>query len=234
MKKTHFFSFTYFFLLIVLLSKSFLYDSYIFQLIVKILLFASLLAMYLTEVSKQKWNKWYLLMTVFVLLGQLFFVNPDPNSHFSYTLYLYFIAHMLLSFIVYDKYLEDKSFFDIFTFSLPFILSLSVIYVMIDKDSLDTWWEFRLISFAFVVCFNATIVLMNYIAKKNIRNYLIFIGVVIWLIVDLLSVIYVFNMREEIYYQIITVLDAVVQYLICRGFILNNSKGDRSFPRKRI
>lgn len=167
-------------------------------------------------------------MTITVFAGQLFFIIPE--SYFSHTLYSYFIAHSLFATMVYIKYLRNKSFFDIFTFSLPFLLTFSTIYIML--EGLDFWWNVRILSFAPVICFNATIVLLNYITRKNTRNYLFFIAITIWLIVDALASVYMFNLREELYYAIVIVLDAVVQYLICRGIMLDNSHKNELFIHK--
>lgn len=210
----------FYFLLIVILLKAIFYESYVLQIVVKLLLFLSLLAIYMIKVPRQQWNKLYLPMIVLTFFGQVLFIKS--NSYFAYTFYLYFIAHTLFAIIVYKKYLKDKSFFDAFTFSLPFILTFSIIYIML--EGMEFWWEIRIIVFGFMACLNATIVLLNYIATKNMRNYLLFIGLFIWIVVDGLAAVYIFNSRLEVYYIIIITLDAIVQYIICRGFSLYKDK----------
>lgn len=227
MKKTYIFSFLYF-SLILLLLKGFIDKNSILQLISKICLFLTLITTYITTVSNNNWNKLYIGMTITILIGQLFFINPE--SYFSYSLYSYFIAHFLFAIMIYTKFLKNKSSLDIFTFSLPFLLTFSAIYIML--EGLDFWWNIKIIAFAPAVCFNATIALLNYITRKNTRNYLFFIATTIWIIVDALATVYMFNLREDLYYAVVITLDAIVQYLICRGVMLDNSHKKKLFIHK--
>lgn len=209
----------YFSLLTILLIEFYFIPNFSLKITIKILLTVVLIIMYLLKTPKQKYNYLYISSLISAGVGEVFFVMPD--SYFSITIYGYLIAHILFTITVYKKHLENKSFFDVFTFSLPFILTFSVIYVML--EGLDFWWSIKILTFGPIMALNGAVVLLNYANKKNLRNYLFFIGTFIWFVVDILTAVYVFNLRLEIYYVIIVTLDALAQYIICRGFIVNKN-----------
>lgn len=216
------FSSLYFLLLATLLIEFYFTPNLSLKITIKILLTVVLIIMYFLRVAKQQYDYLYVGSLIFAGIGETFFVVPD--AYFNITIYGYLIAHILFTITIYKKYLKNKSFFDAFTFSLPFILTFSVIFVML--EGLDFWWNLKILTFGPIMALNGAIVVLNYANTKNLRNYLFFIGTFMWFVVDTLAAVYVFNFRLEIYYVIIVTLDAIAQYIICRGFTLQKRKAE--------
>lgn len=229
MKKTTIFSFVYFGIFFLLIA-GLLNQNHLLQFVTKVSLVLVLLLLYFSENLGKKRNGLYILMLLFVCAGQLFFIEPD--TYFSYTLYCYLITHILFSVIIYTKYLKRKSSFDIFTFSLPFLLTFSIIYIML--ENLSFWWRIRALVFGPICCINGTITILNYLETKNRENFFLFVGIFIWLVVDALAMVYMFNLKEELYHNIIVILDAIANYLVCIGFAKGLSKKDSDYGFLRI
>lgn len=200
---------------ILLLIKGLLSQNEILQLVVKVSLILVLLLMYLLNSVGKKRNVGYIVMIFFVFIAQIFFIRSEV--YLLYSVYCYFTVHVIFTAIVYMKYLKNKSTFDIFTFSFPFFLMFSVIYVLL--EDLSFWWHIRVLIYGPICCVNGTVAALSYMETRNKRNLLLFIGVFSWLVVDALTIVQAFNLKEKIYYDIVVVLDAVANYLVCLGFV---------------
>lgn len=207
----------------LLLIKGLLDQNYTLQFITKIALSLVLLIIYLSIGLSKRRDRLYITMLVFVCLGQLFFIKQDV--YFIYTFYCYLIMHILFVIIIYTKYLKNKSLFDVFTFSLPFLLMFSVIYVLL--EDLNFWWSVRVLVFGFVCCLNATLAPLSYMETRNKMGFLLFIGVFIWIVVDGLAIVNLFNLRERTYYNIIVFIDAIASYLVCLGFVIGSLDSEK-------
>lgn len=188
---------------------------------VRVFLPLTLLVMYLLAVPKERRNKLYMLMILFFGIGELFYVYPEV--YFKYSLLFYFVSHLLFIITVYKDYIVKKSFSNTLIFTLPFILPYSVILLLFKGLSLQ--WVLIVIVFGMVACVNGSVVFINYAKTKNIQNYLFFIGFFILSLVDSLAGIYMFNIRDELFYLLSLTLDLIAKYMICRGFMLTKEDG---------
>lgn len=216
MKSTMILSIVYLLLSLFLLNSSF-NKNFEFQLFAKIFLPLTLLMMYVTSVKKEKRRILYIIMIFFIAVGELAFLYP--KDYFIVSIYAFCIAHIIFTFIIYRNYLRNKSKFDVFTFSLPFMFTISVIFVLLD---LDVFWSVHLVIAGLATIVNASTVLLNYANKRNEQNYLFFMGVFIWMLLNSLAVVYVFKESKEIYYLLSVILDVIAHYMICRAFILDD------------
>lgn len=187
-----------------------------YEFISKFFLSITLLLIYVFAVKKEHFKKLYLVMLLFIGVGEVFYVFID--THFYISIYSYMIAHLIFIYLISKHYLKKQSLFDIFTFSLPFLFIFSVAYVLFNIQFLE---GIKIIITGIVACLNATLVLLNYANSRTVQNYLFFIGIIIWLMVDALSGVYMFNFKDEVYYLLTILLDAIAQYMICRAFILD-------------
>lgn len=187
----------------------------------RILLFPTLLSMYMLGTPKKKWNKLYIAMILMFGIGGLFYVFVE--DYFLHSLSFYFIAHLLFIKIIYDKHLINKSFLDIFSFSLPFILPFAIILLL--YKNLTIQWVFIISIYIIVGAINGSVVLINYAKTKNIQNYLFFMGFFILSLVGSLAGVYMFNIRDELFYLLSLTLDLIARYMICRGFLLKREDG---------
>lgn len=189
--------------------------------IARVFLPLTLLLMYLLAVPKERRNKLYILMVLSFGIGELFYVYPQV--YFKYSLLFYFVSHLLFIRTVYKDYIIKKSFSDILIFTLPFILPYSIILLLFKDLSLQ--WVFIIIVFVLVACVNGSVVFINYAKTKNVQNYLFFIGFFVLSLVDSLAGIYMFKIRDEIFYLLSLTLDLIAKYMICRGFMLTKEDG---------
>lgn len=220
MKSTYIFSTIYAIITFCVLN-AIMYSDIEHQFIAKIFLSIILLSMYLFAVKKENVKKLYVLMLLFVGLGQIMFIFIE--DYFYVSVFSYFSAHIVFSYIIYKKYLKKQSLFDIITFSLPFIFVFSVAYVLFDIN-LDK--GAKIIITGLVACLNASLILLNYANTRNVQNYLFFMGLFIWLMVDALSGVYMYSFKEEIFYLLAVMLDVIAQYMICRAFMLDAPNKD--------
>lgn len=193
----------------------------ILHFVARLFLFPILLIMYLLATPKKEINKLYVCMILIFGVGELFYVNPQ--SYFKYSLYCYFISHLLFIRIIYVKYLMNKQITDVIIFSLPFVLPYSVILLLF-KD-LDLQWSIIVAVFGIVACINGSVVFINYAKTRNIQNYLFFVGFFVLSLVDSLAGIYMFNLKDELFYLLSLTLDLMAKYMICRGFMLKRGDG---------
>lgn len=214
MKKIRLLSVVYFGLFLLLI-KGLLAQSYVLQVVAKVSLIVVMLLMYLLSSTKKTRDIRYVMMILLVFTAQLFFIKPDV--YLKYSVYCYLMVHILFTVIVYTKYLKNKSSFDIFTFSFPFFMMFSVIYVLL--ENLSFWWHIKVLLFGPICCVNGTVAALSYIETKNKRNLFLFIGVFTWLVVDALTIVQAFNLKERLYYNIVVGLDVVANYLVCMGFV---------------
>lgn len=189
--------------------------------IVRIFLPFTLLLMYLLAVPKERRNKMYILTILFFGVGELFYVYPE--SYFKYALFFYFISHLLFTIIIYKDYLTEKSLSIISVFTLPFLLPYSIIFLLF--KGLGVEWIFLITFFALFGSVNGSVVFINYAKTKNIQNYRFFIGFFILSLVDSLAGVYMFKIRDELFYLLSLTLDLIAKYMICRGFILTKKDG---------
>lgn len=187
----------------------------------RIFLIPTLLVMYLLAIPKKELNWLYITMILTFGFGELFYVYVE--SYFQFSLYLYFLSHLIFTKIIYDKFLVDKSLFDIFSFSLPFILSYSIILLLYENVNLQ--WAITIIIFGLLASVNGSVVLINYAKTRNIQNYLFFTGFFVLSLVDSLAGVYMFKIRDELFYLLSLSLDLIAKYMICRGFLLKKEDG---------
>lgn len=83
---------------------------------------------YFYIVPKEKISKLYLGMIFFISVGEL--LLTDSYQYFEYVMYSYLLAHLLFTIVIYRYYLANESKFDVFTFSLPFLLTFCIIYIV--------------------------------------------------------------------------------------------------------
>lgn len=220
MKSTFLLSYIYAVLAVVSLVGAFTLNTTL-HLGARIFLIPTLLGIYLSAVSKKDWNTLYILMIFLFGVGELFYVYVE--DYFQFSLYFYLISHVLFIRIIYAKFLVNKSFFDIFSFSLPFLLPYSIILIL--YENLNLQWHIIVTLFGLIACVNGSVVLINYAKTRNIQNYLLFIGFFILSLVDTLAGVYMFNIRDELYYLLSLSLDLIAKYMICRGFSLKREDG---------
>lgn len=227
MKKITALSIVYF-VVSFLLIKGLINQNYLLQFVAKVFLTLVLLLLYFTESLKKKISVFTILMLLLVCVGQLFFIKP--SDYFTYTFYCYLIMHILFSIVIYTKHLKSKSRFDIFTFSLPFFLTFAIIYILLEDLSVE--WNIRALIFGPISCINGTIVILNYLDKKSKGGFLLFLGIFIWIVVGALAMVYVFNFKKPLHYNVIVVLDVIANYLICMGFVdLSKANDNDGFLR---
>lgn len=184
-------------------------------------LIPSLLSIYILGTPKKKWNILYIIMILLFGIGGLFYVFVE--DYFLYSFGCYFIAHFLFTKTIYDNYLVNKSFFDIFSFSLPFLLPFSIILLL--YQNLTIQWKLIFSIYIFLGAINGSVVLINYAKTKNIQNYLFFMGFFILSLVSSLAGVYIFNIRDDLFYLLSLTLDLIAKYMICRGFLLKREDG---------
>lgn len=172
--------------------------------------------LYFFNVEKEKKNWLYPLLLLCIGVGQLFFSQPE--NYFAYTIVTYSMAHIIFMLLIYNNFLKQKSPFEIFTFSLPFMLTLSIICILLD---FNFYWGIGIFVIGILACLNGSMVLLNYATETTVRNYILFIGYFIWFIVDELAGVFMFGKSEEVYYLFTVILDLLAQYLICRALIFN-------------
>lgn len=187
----------------------------------RVFLIPTLLSIYLLGTPKAKWNKLYIIMVFLFGAGELFYVYPEDYFHYSLAFYL--ISHLLFIKIIYDKHLINKSIFDVFSFSLPFLLPFSIILILF--KNLTPKWTVTVVLFGIIACINGSVVLINYSKTRNIQNYLFFIGFFTLSLVSSLAGVYMFNIRDDLFYLLSLSLDLIAKYMICRGFLLKREDG---------
>lgn len=220
MNSTFLFTSIYIILSLASLIGAFTQDDFL-HLTIRFFLFPTLLLMYLLGVPKERQNKLYILMILFFGAGELFYVYPE--SYFKYTLFFYLISHLLFAITIYKDYLTEKSLSDILVFTLPFALPYSIVLLLFKGLNLE--WLLIVITFGLVGCVNGSVVFINYAKTKNVKNYLFFVGFFILSLVDSLAGIYMFNIKNELFYLLSLTLDLIAKYLICRGFMLKKEDG---------
>lgn len=176
----------------------------------------TLLVTYLVFIKKEDVKYGYILMLLFTGIGKMLFVYV--NDWFYISILFYSLAHIIFIVIIYKGYLKHQSAFDIFTFFLPFIFIFLVAYILFDIPANE---GFKIILTGVISCINATLVLLNYANTRSVQNYLFFIGIFIWLLVDAFAAMYMYKYKEDIFYLLTVMLDAIAQYMICRAFILD-------------
>lgn len=174
---------------------------------------------YFNLVPKKRISKLYLGVIFCITIGEFFLT--DSYKYFEYVIYSYLIAHVLFTIIIYRYYLRNESMFDVFTFSLPFLLTFSIIYILFN---LDLSWGIKVVSLGTIACINASTVLLNYANNRTKQNYLFFLGVFIWLVADAFGGIYRFKAKLEFHFLLSIALDFAAQYLIFRAFLLDAKK----------
>lgn len=186
------------------------------QFLMKLLMPLLLGSLYVFNVKKERFNKYYLLIVFSLAIGEIAFLFR--KDYFIVSTYTFTIAQIILTIVIYHKYLRNRSKFDIFTFSLPFLFTISVIYLLLD---LNYFWSIHIFFAGLVTIVTASTVLLNYANTKNVQNYLFFMGAFTLLLLNTLACIYVFHDSEEIYFLLAIILDVIANYMICRAFLLD-------------
>lgn len=155
-------------------------------------------------------------MLFFIALGE--FLLIDPYQYFEYVIYSYFLSHVIFSVVIYNNYLRNESKFDVFTFSLPFLLTFSIVFILFN---LNLFWGIKVLILGISACINGSVVLLNYANSRTKQNYFFFVGGFIMLVADAFGGIYRFTAKEEINYFSSILFDFIAQYLIFRGFLLD-------------
>lgn len=186
------------------------------QLIAKVFLPILLFSVYLFTVPKEKINKLYLVMILLVTIGEFFITYP--YQYFNYVILFYLLAHITFTIIIYRNYLRNESFFDVFTFSLPFLLTFSIIYILYE---LNFYWGIKVMILGVFVCINTSTVLLNYANNRSKQNYLFFLGMFLWLVADSFGGAYRFKGGILLFNFFSISLDFISEYLICIAFLLD-------------
>lgn len=184
---------------------------------VKPLVPISLLLFYI--LSARKINIFYLLIFPFLVAGHTFIIYTKEDLYFTLSLCCYFIVNVLNIISIYKNYLNKKSFFNIFTFALPFFMTFATVFILIYNDIKPT---LLLPIFLFIItaCINGAVVLLNYSQEQSISNYLIFVGTFTTISCYACTALYLYGDKNELYYQLLNLFDYLGQYALCRGVII--------------
>lgn len=196
-------------------------DNKTLQLYIKPLVPLTLVGFYYFSVKKV--NFIYILMLAFALLGHMFMIFPQ--KYFVICLYCYLIFHILITYLIYQKFLAKKSIFNIFTFSLPFFMSFLTVFLLIYKNLTSDLIAVFL--FGTIAAVNGAIVLLNYSQDQNIINYLIFIGLFTVIAADASGSLYRYGNQDILFYYLLVLLDQLGQYAICRGMIAKQKEQEK-------
>lgn len=223
MKSIKLYLFTATYLVLCVLSMFFIIeDNKNLQLYIKPFVSVCLLFMYISSVEKV--NVIYCAILLFVFAGHCFIIYPD--DYFQICLYLYLIASVLTSVLIFQKILKNKSFFNIFTFALPFFMAFMTVFLLISKNLEDSLIV-PIFVFGIAVCISGSIVLLNYSQNKDIGNYLIFIGVFTIITADASAALYQYGKMGILYYQLLILFDYLGQYAFCRGLIMKQQESSK-------
>lgn len=185
--------------------------------------FISITLFFLYFVSVKKVSPFYGLMLLCVLAGHTLVIY---NKYFTSALYSYVVFHIITILFVYKDFLLKRSLFNIVTFALPFFMVFGAIFLLI-SDNL-TFLDYPTVTiFGFVACIDGAIVLLNYAQKRDVDNYLIFVGVFAVITTAASGAIYRYAEGDIIFYQILVLLDFLGQYAICQGVIIKQKKIER-------
>lgn len=169
-------------------------------------------------VSVKKINITYFFIFPLILIGHL--LTSYIESYFIYCLLIYTVVNILNLVNIYKNHLAKKSFFNIFTFSLPFFMAFATIFVLI-ADKMEGYLLVPVFVFIITACINGSIVLLNYSQKQDIDNYLIFIGAFTVISCYACVALYMFGGKDDLYYQLVVLFDYLGEYAICKGIILS-------------
>lgn len=197
-------------------------DDKTLQLYIKPLIPLTLGIFYCTSVKKIDFI--YILMLIAMLFGHLFMVFPQ--KYFIICLYFYIVFHLLITYLVYKRFLIKKSIFNIFTFALPFFMSFLTIFLLIYNNLHNDLIPVFL--FGSIAAINGSVVLLNYSQRQSITNYLIFIGLFTVIAADASGSLYQYAEQDILFYYLLILFDQLGQYAICRGIIEKQNKEGKS------
>lgn len=201
------------------------------QIALKICNIGVLLMLYLISVPKNEQEKLYIITLCLLLIGHINFTFPNL-SNFDFTFFPYLISHILMIWLICKNYLKNESIKDILVFALPFSLSFIVFAILL--LNLTLFWFIKSVFLGFLACINCSVVLLVYVKKTSIKNYMLFFGVFMWFLVDAFCAIFMFNGREEIFYFLTLILDWIAQFMICKSLIMKEELDSVTYYTKHI
>lgn len=188
------------------------------QLYIKPFVIITLFSIY--ALSIKKINYLYIGMLVSSLLGHMFLIYPE--KYFTLCVFSYFSMHIFGIILVFKHFLTKKSWLDIFTFSLPFLIVFCVVFILL-KDNLGTD-KIPIILIGMAAVSTGSLVLLNYSQKKNLSNYLIFLGLFTIISAESSGALFKYAEKGVIFYYFIVCLDQLGQYALCMGILINEQE----------
>lgn len=185
--------------------------------------FISITLFLLYFISVKKTSPLYSLMLLSVLIGHTLIIYKE---YFVNALYSYVVLHILTIIFIYKDFLLKKSLFNIITFALPFFMLFTTIFLLISNNLTIADYP-PIFIYGFVACINGAIVLLNYAQKRDVDNYLVFVGVFAVITTAASGAIYKYAEGDIIFYQILVLLDFLGQYALCQGVIVRQKKVER-------